>query len=248
MTTEYKPRLRAEKRRGRPLERGRMAYKNACAKFNKIVEKHFGKSAKRLAPSEANIVYQRYNGRCVYCGIPLNVKEASAINALNFQYYIVPPHGKNDLDNIITVCREHSEQFHRSRHFREDIADIDTIADIIEVLVESVVRAHELKEKKHSDYFPMKEKITRLKRILNFKFQDLAINMQYKTFSDWEPENYAFIQEGNNGAGDLIAIEALATLEQDHESVEKVKKKQIDQLKQTLATKQYRVLRDDYKK
>lgn len=239
-----KPRL-GKKGRKKRIAGSRLAYKYAIERINKTIKEELGLGYKRLTKTEAHEIYQRYNGRCVFCGLSLNVQETVSANALYFIHYTPLRYGgKNEIENIVPVCKDHSVKYNASKKLRDDIADIDSIADIIQYLVETTINCRKLKEEENSDFFPMERKLKRLKRILNFKIEDFAINLRYQLCSDWEPENYEFVQEENNSIGDLVSLAASATLDQDAESVSKTKDKIVNQLKQVAKSKQYRVLRE----
>jgi predicted amino acid-binding ACT domain protein len=50
------------------------------------------------------------------------------------------------------------------------------------------------------------------------------------------------IREGENAMGDLITMTTLAAIDEDEDSVKKVKDKVKKQLHNTVATKQYKIL------
>jgi len=208
--------------RGRPRESGNFAYRKAVAKLNDRARRVLGKNTKKFLISEAHDIFKKHNGRCVYCGEPLQVRLQGAVNSLNFVFYIpIEFSGLNEVNNIIPVCPTHVDNSNPNKQFLEDIPDINSIADIIEVLVYCKQQSLVLQQAKNPEYFPVVEKLKRVKRLLNFKIQEFALSMRYKTFTDWVPSQYELIQEDHNTIADLVEIAVSA----DRDSMDRIKDK-----------------------
>ncbi len=229
------------KKLGRPKEPGNHAYRKAVEKLNVKAKRILGQNTKKFLLGEASYLYKKYNGRCVYCGLPLQVRLQGAANSLNFIFYIpIEFTGKNDIDNIVIVCPTHAESFSPNKQFLEDIPDIDTVADIIECIIDTKLKMIEASKIKDPEFFLLQEKIKRLKRLLNLRIQEFALSMRYKSFRDWIPSKYEIIQEDHNSFGDLVEISVGA----DEDYMGEVKAKITNQLKQIATTKSYTIIRD----
>ena len=234
--------MKSPAKRGRPSESGNFAYRRAVAKLNEHAQRVLGKNTKKLTLSDAREIYQKNNGRCVYCGLPLQPSRLGQSNSLNFIFYIpIEFTGMNEYNNIIPVCPYHAEMLTPNKQFLEDIPDINSIADIIEVLVKCKLDSIEFQKTQNPEYFPVVEKLKRLKRLLNFKIQEFALSMRYKTFVDWIPSQYELIQEDHNTIADLVEI----VVDADVDSMGKIKNKITKQLKQIVTTKTYNIIRDN---
>ena len=153
--------------------------------------------------------------------------------------------GSSDLDNIVCVCSAHINLTSPAKPVRQPLPDLNTFADLVELLIQSLIQAKEFKDQKNTDYFPLKEKIQRIKRLLNAEMETIAMSFRYKPFLDFDPENHEYIVEGSNSLADLVTLGTLANIDGDSESSEKVKEKLKNQLHNAVATKTYKIMGQD---
>jgi len=227
--------------------RGANSFKKALLKFNTDTKRtiKFG-IPHRFSSAEAHEIYQKYGGKCVYCGTPLNIRAEKTLNALHFRYYTALEHnGAIHKDNVVTVCTECEGKYKPTQTRREDIPDIDSFADTIQILIETVVKAEAQRIEQNPEYVVTVEKIRRIKFMLNLKMEDIATNMRYKPFKDWMPSQYEIIEENNNSFPDLIEKQSknVAGVE-DLDALDSGRERIVEQTKQIISTKQYKVIRN----
>jgi hypothetical protein len=222
---------------------GNHAFTRAVAKLNTHVKHlHIRGQVKKLLISDAARVYKKFNGRCAFCDLPLNVRESQGTNALQLIFYTpIKFGGAIDPENIVPTCTVHAEQYRDVRETREDIPDINTFADVIEQLIKAVsAREHILREGGEG-VGPIVEKIRRIKVYLNMKFEDLGVALRYKPFKDWIPENFEMLEEGMNTIPDIVA--KATTSHEEGASIDNEKHEITEKIKQTVTTRQYKVVR-----
>lgn len=130
--------------------------------------------------------------------------------------------GAIDTDNIVPTCGTCKNRYRPSKTPREDILDINTIADYIEHLVRAVKDGQD------------RERVLRIKRTINAKLEQLAINMRYKTFSGDTPEEMVGIVDEVNSIPDII---------EEMVETEEAKPKLNEAVKQINHTGEYRIIR-----
>lgn len=208
----------------------RLAYTTAMREINREL-KIAGKGTNLFRRPEAEQIYKKYGGRCAFCGVNL-VIASSSMSGIAFMFYTpLNVGGSPTISNVILVCKAHKARYRPIREAREDILDINTIADYIEHLIRAI--------KNDGD----REKILRIKRILNGKFTDLAVNMRYVTFSGNMPEDIEIVEEGVNTVPDLIQDLADKSLDSPPGDVLSSKQKVTESLKQIDSTKQYKIIK-----
>jgi len=197
-------------------------------------------SSEPFTVTQAGEVFGAYKGRCAYCGRPLNIAITYGDSKLMMIYYIPLERGGTTHHwNIVPVCPEHRKTGIRKQELREDIPDINTFADYISVLIESII------EFKENPTAPMAEKIRRLKRVLNFSLDEIAISMRYKPFVDWLPEQFEILIEDENTIPDRVEKLIEHTVDKEPEDVLSSDRKSITEaVKQTIVTKQYTFIRN----
>ena len=204
---------------------GNRAFVRAVDRLNKQAKKRQGSPKLKLA--DAAKIYDKYQGKCVVCGLNLNVREITGINALTFSYYIPLEFGGSPgIENVVQTCLPHAKNYRATRTLREDIVDLNTIADVIERLITAV---------REGD----RETARRLKVMLNIKFEDMALSMRYKVHPNQIPEGFQVLEEEVNTIPDQIEELVEAT----EEEVPAKKEEITDNLKQIVATKQYKIIR-----
>lgn len=191
-------------------------------------------SKKLFLKDDARETWSRDKGRCVYCAYPL-VPRGWGENAVYFQMY--HPHdrgGEVSVHNLITVCMRHRRKYEPGRKLLESHLGANTIPDLIQTLVETVI---DIKANKETAlYANSVEKLNKIKSELNIAFEDMAATFEYKAMSEWRPEKLEPIVEGVSDIPTII--EALIS---DPEAAKELEEK----LKQTIYTKQYKILRND---
>ena len=214
---------------------GARAFVNPLNRLHKHITKETGNSLQRLKLQQIADIYHAWDGKCAMCGIPLNVKEHRGINALHLLPYI-PLHIKGiiELNNIVPTCRRHYEAGTAKRYLRQDIPDLNTVADLIELILQGTILKNKYREEKSSNFFPMEEKVYRLKQLLNLRMEEFATCLQYKPFKDWHPDNYEMLEDGKNTIGDLV--EKIVDKPEAKEEI-------VERLKQLATTKQYNIVR-----
>lgn len=171
-----------------------------------------------ITKTDARLVYDNYKGRCAYCGLELIVRGRRE-NSAHFMFHIpLKARGKVTKENTILVCRRCKyEQAPPPRGPRRRIEEYNTIADIIQRLVDAVV-------------LKRYDMITSLKQELNSAISEFVLTLQYKPIVVKEP---CPIVEGTNSVADLVeqAMEGSIT-------------EKLDEVLETIkTTRQYRVLR-----
>lgn len=184
-----------------------------------------------------HIVYQAHRGRCAYCGYPLSSRNRRASNALFFSFYVPLDRGGSvELDNILPTCKLHINGGQPLRGIRERIPDINTIADLIDVMVKTRL---ELPESEHPHL--LLYKLDKVKKMLNILFEDVVTNMRYRPPKDWVPEQYTIIMEDDNTIPD--EIDNLVKAE-DEPTKEEAKKQIAERVKQIAVTGKYKIIRN----
>lgn len=198
--------------------------------------------SKKITSSECADIFNVYHGRCVFCGRPLLPKQTKldSEDTLHMIFYIpLERGGQPTLENIVPVCPFHHRKRSRKQELREEIPDLNTFADHLHVLIESIV---EFKERPTR---PLVEKIKRIKRLINFDIDEIAINMRYKPFEDWLPERFEMLVEDHNTLPERIEKLTADTLDKEPEEVLQSDKDRItDVAKQMVVTGQYGFVRN----
>jgi hypothetical protein len=73
------------------------------------------------------------------------------------------------------------------------------------------------------------------------KFEDLGVALRYKPFKDWIPENFEMLEEGMNTIPDIVA--KATTSHEEGASIDNEKHEITEKIKQTVTTRQYKVVR-----
>ena len=199
----------------------------------------------KWAISDMEKVFLRFGGRCAYYGTPLLLQTMGKY-ALHFKFYSPPEFcGYSDIDNIVTVCDNHTKFSNIGiSSAREDIPDINTFGDVFEQLIRAVITVEKYKADADPALAATMEKVVRIKRFVNMKLEELALNMRYKPFSDWIPDQFEIIQEENNSFPDLIEKTVLGALDNPDENVVRSDVDALtNQIKQITTEKKYRVVR-----
>lgn len=228
---------------------GTHAFKKALLKFNTEIKRALPRgNPHRFTISEAFKLYQRFNGRCVYCGLPLNVNAEAAVNSLNYKLYIpLEYNGVIDMDNVVIVCNTHADKYRPVKPPREDIPNVNTLADLIHVLIEETFK---LEQMKNTEFHSLiLEKIRRIKIELNKTMEDIAVNMRYKTYADWQTSYYEIIEEDKNTLADLVQEQTKKVASgEPQDVVDSTREKIVNQTKQMATSKQYRIIRNTEEK
>lgn len=150
---------------------------------------------------DARAVYDKYKGKCAYCGLPL-VCHGKKTDSLRFMLHRpLQAGGKVERSNLIPVCLM-CQQDHgpppkvQSRR----IEGFNTIPDIIQRLVYACMAEDE-------------ETIPLLKRELNNALADLTVTLQYVVSPDQAGESYEPLVEGSNTVADIIESRARSCCE-----------------------------------
>jgi len=127
--------------------------------------------------------------------------------------------GPAKASNLILMCSAHSTVKKRP----QDVVDINSFADLCEQLIIAV-------QNKQT------ERISIIKRMMNWTLEDIAATMRYEVFDDWRPDKVELVYEGRNTIPDLV--EKLV-------EVPEVKEEITEQVKQLTTAKKYKVLRHE---
>lgn len=228
----------------RPRVKAFGAFKPAIEEINlrisRIIKFDGRSTLQRITPQQARAAFLAYKGTCAYCGIPLNVRNRTGWNSLHFTFYVpIKLQGKKIRPELLLpVCEAHLKNSIKPG-LREDIPDLNTFSDLIVVLIKSIVSENELSSELK---ILMQEKINRIKRLLNFKLEDIALSMRYKPFRDWNPEEFELVVEGDNSFPDLVQK---VTEEVIDKGTEETKEEVTECIKQILTAKQYKVVRKE---
>ena len=172
---------------------------------------------------DAEECFKKYNGRCVYCDRLLKYLGKGSVYSAKLAFYVpLNVGGEAKPDNLVVVCAQCKSDHRSTRPIREDVAGIDTFADLCEALFKAVKEGA--------------SEVVRdgIKNRLNHRLSDIAACMRYVVRSDWVPERNEVIVEGENTIGERI--------EQMAEG--KAVKEQITQdVKQIVSRKQYKIIR-----
>ena len=87
--------------------------------------------------------------------------------------------------------------------------------------------------------------LKRLKIMINLKLSDIAQNMRYKSFIDWIPEEYTIIEEDKNSIPDIIETMTEGACEGNEDALASGEEEITQQVKQTMVTKKYRIIRNE---
>lgn len=217
------------------------AFRWPVDKINQEIRNELPRCKDSLTIQDGFRVYHDWKCRCCFCGINLTVAWKNVSNSFTFEFYIpLKLCKKVTLDNIVPVCLTCKNEKKHVRSPREDIPDVNTFADLVEVLIRSVFLETQHLKDSHPDLPALREKIRRLKQLLNLKLEDIAQNMRYNPFKDWVPEKWEMVSEENNIPA---AIEKMAIKVEKDEEPKEEKKNITDIVKQTLATKKYKVVK-----
>lgn len=112
---------------------------------------------KAIPQSVRKIVYQKYNGRCAYCGCELAYKDMQ-VDHITSVYW---NHGGNEVDNLMPACRMCN--FYKSTYSIDEFRDrLYTITDRLEkTFIYRLAKKYGIvKEEKHTIefYFEQTEK------------------------------------------------------------------------------------------
>lgn len=224
-----------------PRITGKYAYTRAVDEINKQLRKYRGVT--RITTKDAHAVYQAHKGLCAFCGIGLNVREFLGSNSLRLKFYIPTEYGGDrTVKNLVPVCLDCDGKYRPVKEPREDIPDLNTVADLIEALTKAVIHAEESIDK--PDFGALTKKVRRIKRLLNLKIEEIAATMRYKPFKDWAPESYVIIQEENNSIPDLVEQVTKGARQGDEDALSSAKDRITEQVKQTVSTRQYKIVRN----
>ena len=190
------------------------------------IRKHFHKVNDKLRTfdpklpvivfSEVEKVYKRCKGRCQICGTAVFLENAGDV----FHFYVpLENGGPAKASNLILMCSAHSTVKKRP----QDVVDINSFADLCEQLIIAV-------QNKQT------ERISIIKRMMNWTLEDIAATMRYEVFDDWRPDKVELVYEGRNTIPDLV--EKLV-------EVPEVKEEITEQVKQLTTAKKYKVLRHE---
>lgn len=185
---------------------------------------------KSILYSEVNMLWRKFNGRCAFCGISLDIRANVGPNASRFTFYTPLKYGGEvKQDNIVLACSKCAERYTPRREMREEIPDLNTLGDTIEQFIRAIYEDRERANK------ATREKVQRIKRYINLQIEELAVNMRYKTFKDWAPDEFIMLFEGENTIPDIV--------EKMIDEPEEAKKEMEQSWKQIMTTKQYKILK-----
>jgi len=216
------------------------AFRAALAELNELVRKQQKKERKRK-PGPSGVVeyfrwrdllyaYHRFNGKCAFCGQPVQI---GMTTPGPFQVKFVPitplsAGGQAKADNLYPVCWFHYRRYLPRRKQMERVPDVNSLADLIVILSQSVKKRDDLRATgKGDEYLIQSDKIDRLKSDINSLFEEVAAYFQYRVFDADKPKKVETRIEGENSLADLI----------EKEDTEEI----ADALKQINYTKQYRL-------
>ncbi len=205
------------------------AYIKAVAELNNEIKRKRPHLKKRFLRSEAEEKYKEYKGSCAFCGINLLVAESNSSHALRYSFYIpLEVGGVIDTFNIVPCCPSHKEENDRKIAIRDHIPDIDTLGDLIHILIETVL------ENRETPTPELKEKLRRIKRTINSELNNIVVTARYSYLEDWAPEEMSLLVEEKNTLPDLV--EKIVEEKDTKESIQKL-------TGQMLTTKQYKIIR-----
>lgn len=209
---------------------GTTPFTRATKEINRELREHG--HTHHIRGAEARSVFQKWKGRCVFCGIPLLVRARTTGAALGFQFYTpLSCGGRPTIDNVVPTCTGCRKFYRTTRQPREELFNVNTFADLTEQLI--------LELQQHKQH---KGRITRIKRMMNQSLEDMVNNMRYKTYPDQAPEEFELLVEDKNTLPEEIEGLTKALKEDNKPSVDKEKDRVTDRVKQIITSKQYKVI------
>jgi hypothetical protein len=185
-------------------------------------DKKYG-TVKRITPNDAEVCYQQYKGKCVFCDIRLGYLGRGTTGAARLMFYVpLKVGGEARLDNLIIVCTRCQYAYRDTRKLRQDIVGLDSFADCCEELFIAV-----------RDGQPQ-AKIDMLKARINTRLSDVATCMRYTITPDWRPVTMEKLVEGEN-----TMAEALEDMGKGKDTKAAITNK----VKQAVTTQQYKIIR-----
>ena len=180
---------------------------------------------KRVLPKLSHLqlqkVFAAYKGLCAYCKAPLMLGDNFKLGGAHFSFEIpLVQGGEVAPSNVVPVCYAHKLRYNNLKSKRERVPDLDTFADLIEVLIESV--SYEYKDI---------GKIRILKSEINSILEEIALHGHYKHYKEDLPKKpQHFIN--TNTVADII---------EKMKTGEKTKEDLIESIKTITSTGQYRI-------
>ena len=79
-----------------------------------------------ISKSKREVVYQKYNGRCAYCGREIAYKDMQVDHLLPLRAWGIEDAGTDDIDNLMPACRmcNHYKRANSLETFRRYIEEI----------------------------------------------------------------------------------------------------------------------------
>ena len=177
----------------------------------------------KLRPGDAEAIFKRYRGRCVYCDKSLSYIGRMSSNSARLAFYVpLKVGGEARPDNLVVVCAPCKNDYTYVPKQRTDIVGLDSFADICEVLFKAVKNG------------ASEDTRDRLKNRLNLRLADIATCMGYVVKSDWIPTD-EIVEEGVNTIGEQL--EGMAEGEDTKDAI-------TNTVKQVAARKQYNIIRN----
>lgn len=170
-------------------------------------------------------VFDKYGGRCVYCGMGL-LCNGDGPDSAHFSFYTpLNNGGEAKEDNLVLVCATHRKTYRPNKILMTSILDVNTIPDLIVALVETVKESAST----DSEKLARLEKIKILKRQLNFALEDLALTMRYKVVGLWRQEEQIIVEEDVNTFAEQVLEPEAAKIKET--------------LRQIVTTGKYKIIR-----